>query len=483
MIAMLLTFSVLTSMASDGQIHLRSCRPMAGKVSTLPSRLKAKRYGTGDLFIGDRRQLTILVNFKDQVFSEEEPLPLWDNIFNKEGFSESPFWGSIHDYFYDQSYGQFRLTFDLIHISINESRVKYRSTDWDDENSQFLVKDIVDTLLTKDIDWSQYDWDGDSYVDQLLILYAGKGQNAGGDRNTIWPHQWWMSQHKDPNTQEYLSALPVYYDGKDYFVDCYCTVAELDINGGYGTFGTICHEYTHCFGFPDFYNSNESFLGKWDLMDYGNYNNDGYCPTSYSAHERMLMGWLTPTELTEDVSITQMPALADEPRAYLIRNEGNEDEFYMVENRQPTSWDKYLPGSGIVVFHIDYDEAIWSMSTGAPNTFIKQRYYIIPANGKTSTYSSQYWPYPYQENDSLTNNSNPAAILHNANVDGEYLMSKSLYQMRVDEGLASFDFKIPEVDAIDEPQISGSRPVETLYHMGRIAIVRCENGEVKKVVR
>jgi M6 family metalloprotease-like protein len=94
-------------------------------------------------------------------------------------------------------------------------------------------------------------------------------------------------------------------------------------------------------------------------MDYGNYNGNGYCPAGYSAHERWLMGWLTPTELTSATTVTDMPALNDKPQAYLIRNDGFENEYYLVENRQQKGWDTNIPGKGILIFHIDYDPTLW----------------------------------------------------------------------------------------------------------------------------
>ena len=103
-------------------------------------------------YIGSRHQLTILVSFNDQDFMQEDPLPVWERIFNEKNYNEQPFCGSVHDYFYDQSYGQFLLTFDLYRIALDETRVKYKSTYSDDENSQYLVDDLVDVLLTKDID-------------------------------------------------------------------------------------------------------------------------------------------------------------------------------------------------------------------------------------------------------------------------------------------------------------------------------------------
>ena len=72
-------------------------------------------------------------------------------------------------------------------------------------------------------------------------------------------------------------------------------------------FGTICHEYTHCFGMPDFYSGSvKGLVGNWDLMGSGNYNGKGYVPAGFSAHERWLMGWITPIELTEPAAINDI---------------------------------------------------------------------------------------------------------------------------------------------------------------------------------
>ena len=480
--ALFLSMGYLSAHADDGPIRVRGCRPMLREGAAGGGSLKVRRTTPDDHYIGDRRQLTVLVNFNDQAFTAEEPLAQWEKIFNTEGLVEEPFFGSVRDYFTDQSYGQFRPSFDLYHVSLDQPRSKYRSTSSDDENSQYLVNDIMEVLKEEEVEWPVYDWDGDGYVDQLLILYAGKGQNAGGDRNTIWAHQWWMTEHKDKETGEKLPPVPVVYNGTVYLVDCYCAVPELDQKGGYGSFGTICHEYSHCFGFPDFYYGSYSIVGDWDLMDYGNYNQGGFCPAGYSAHERMLMGWLMPTELTDPASISGLLPLSDEGQAYLIRNNGYADEYYIVENRQQKGWDRYLPGSGVVVFHIDYDPALWGSITDFVNTYDTQRYTIFPANGRNSTYMSEGWAYPYQDNDSLTDTSTPAAKLLHANAEGNYLMSKPLYHIKVENGEASFDFLQTGESSVGNILLRESRPVETLYRMGRVHIVRCENGEVRKIV-
>ena len=482
--AVLLLLLTISAAAQDVVVQ-RGCR-----VGKLRPREMVLRRGAqeaqpihvgGDFYHGDRNQLTVLVSFSDQQFLVNDPMPVWNNILNGVNYTEGKFYGSAYDYFYAQSDGQFRLHFDIQRVVLDQSRMRYSSTSGsygDDENSQYLVQDIMEVLKTRDIDWSLYDWNGDGFVNQLLIIYAGKGMNMDGDDNTIWPHQWWMSSHRKDYHKStyqpdvYCDPIPVTYGGKQYLVDCYCTVAE-EAYGDYRTFGVLCHEYTHCFGFPDFYGTNKT-PHYWDLMD-ASYNNNGFCPGNYSGHERMMMGWITPKPLTVSQTISDMSA----NEAYIIYNEGHPDEYYMVENRQQTGWDSSLPGSGLVVFHVDYDENTWLF--GVPNTSSKLCYHIIPANKESSYSYEAYWAYPYLANDSLTNSSKPAATLNNENTDGTKLMNKSVRDIAVTDGLASFRFTIDQSTGIVEHRTS--QPYTVLHDLGPIYIIRYANGDIKKVMK
>ena len=483
--AFLLLLLTVSAAAQDVVIQ-RGCRVGTPRPEGMASRRGAaggqtKQTG-GDFYHGERHQLTVLVEFNDLAFKGDEAATLeqWNKIFNVENFTEAPFKGSVHDYFLAQSYGDFIVFFDLFYVKVSGDVTRYESTSSDDENSQYLVQDIMEVLKTRnDIDWSLYDWNGDGFVNQLLIVYAGKGMNDGGGSNSIWPHQWWMSEHlKDGKQGEYCDPIPVTYGGKQYKVDCYCALAELTSKNDYGSFGTICHEYTHCFGFPDFYWKGTKYVYYWDLMDSGNYNGSGYRPPGYSAHERWFMGWLTPTELKENKTIENMPSLADKGAAYLIRNDGFDNEYYIIENRQQTSWDTSLPGSGILIFHIDYDAELWISTTEYVNTAARQHYVLFQANN-SSTYAQ--WAYPYLANDSLTNNSKPAATLNNENTDGTKLMNKSVRDIAVTGGLASFRFTVDQPTGIEELEAEGE-PRE-LYRIGPVSILRYPNGVVRKVVR
>ena len=177
---LLLTISVA---AQDVMIQ-RGCR-----VGKLRPREMALRRGAsggqpkqtgGDFYYGVRHQLTVLVAFNDRAFKDSvdvaATMAQWDKIFNAKNLTEAPFKGSVHDYFYAQSYGNFDLTFDLVYVKVKGNAVKYASDDYD-ENSQYLVEDIMEVLETRNIDWSLYDWNGDGFVNQLLIVYAGHGMN------------------------------------------------------------------------------------------------------------------------------------------------------------------------------------------------------------------------------------------------------------------------------------------------------------------
>jgi hypothetical protein len=68
--------------------------------------------------------------------------------------------------------------------------------------------------------------------------------------------------------------------------------------------------------------------------------------------ERMFVNWLDPIEIVSDgtYSIGPMETTQD---IYIIKKNFPEDEYLLIENRQPIEFDALLWGGGLLIWHID----------------------------------------------------------------------------------------------------------------------------------
>ena len=357
----------------------------------------------------------------------------------------------MYDYFYAQSGGKFELTFDVVGpLTVSEKQAYYGGNDWngDDKHPAEMICEAC-KLADEYVDYKDYDWDGDGNVEQIYVVYAGKGEADGGSSNTIWPHQW------------QLSAAAYYGDGEGTLtldgvkIDKYACGGELDgQTGDVNGIGTMCHEFSHCLGFPDFYDTDYSGgfgMDVWDLMCSGSYNGDGYRPCGYTSYERWMAGWLEPEELIYTKNVNNMKGLEEGGEAYIIYNEGNRNEYFMFENRKKTGWDSDLPGEGLLIVHVDYDKDIWA--SNKPNDDVNhQRMTWMPADNKfdATGYGSNRRltesglatdPYPITDNNVFNSTSKPAAKFYNKNADNTYFMSSSVENItRNADGSISFSF-------------------------------------------
>ena len=99
LLSALLLLSSLTAFSFDQPRRYIQPRSISSKRAAAAKRANP--------YTGERRQLVVLASFSDLDFENEDPLPLWDKIFNQPNYHEGEYQGSVHDYFYDQSYGKF----------------------------------------------------------------------------------------------------------------------------------------------------------------------------------------------------------------------------------------------------------------------------------------------------------------------------------------------------------------------------------------
>ena len=410
---------------------------------------------------GTKRGLVILVQFPDVKFHFSRST--FEHLFNEEGYLDDINKGSVHDYFLDQSYGQFDFSFDIVGpVTMKDSLYHYgkNNKNNDDIHPAVMVAEVVQ-MIDDEVDFREYDWNGDGEVEQIFIIHSGHDEAQSRVRNDIWSHAWTLTEA----VEEDDGNGPVEVDG--VIIDSYATSAELRGRSGYllTGIGTACHEFSHQFGLPDFYDTagNNFGMNSWDLMDYGEYNGDGGTPAAFTSYERMFCGWLQPAELIQPMTIRNMPALTSEPIAYILRNSGKEDEYYLFENRQKVGWDKYLGGHGLLVLHVDYDSLAWA--DNAVNTVQShQRMTIIPADNilYSGTLAGDPWPGSSDKTE-LSDSSEPPAALFNKNANGEKLMNHSITDIvESDDGLINFIF---DEEALRIPSIFPKKDEECTYDL------------------
>lgn len=401
---------------------------------------------------GSPRSLVILINFSDLQFVTSNPKVAFTNLLNQNGYSTNNGTGSAKDYFSDNSMGAFVPQFDVVgpfNLTKTYSNYGQNNADGDDMDPVQMVVDACTVAAQNGVDFSTYDTDNNGYVDNVFVYYAGYNEAEHGPDNTVWPHRWAIY----PGNNYSGTTASITFNGKK--IRDYACTSELKGSAGANMcgIGTFCHEFGHVLGLVDFYATNgasHQTLSYWDIMDAGPYLNGGKTPPSYSAHERFYLGWLTPTELKTPYDATLEP-LNTSNKAYIITENGNSNligsspnpvEYYLLENRQKTGWDAYLPGHGMLISHVYYNTVTWDKNTpnNDPNAMGVD---IVEADNIGSNQSLSGDPFP-----GVGNVTNYTPILRS----GVLLSSKPITFIKEKDNNIYFRFK----GGINAPSITTS---------------------------
>lgn len=457
--------------AVDAQQVIEKAKARRAKVNA--RRVQKREFGHPTTITGNKKAIMILVNFNDVKYEASHTNALFQKIANQENYTEGKFEGSMADYFKAQSRGKFTLDFDVVGpVTVSKAASYYGSNDsgGNDKHPGEMVVEAVTLAKNQISDWTPYDWDNDGYVDQVYVVYAGKGEADGGAETTIWPHAYDLSSSK-----AYGDGSGPVTVGTNLKVNSYACGPELNGQTGDITgIGVMCHEYSHCLGYPDFYDidySGGQGMGEWDLMDSGSYNGDSYQPAGYTSYERWFAGWETPIELgAEDVNVTDMKSLQNGGEFYIIYNDKNANEYYLLENRQFEGWDASLPYAGLLILHCDYNASVWEQN-GPNDDPAHQRMTVVPADG---AYTYEVWqgtkyyddaePFPYNNVTAFNKNfktkdnqAKKAAQFFTKTSNGTYWMNGSVEQITQNgDGTIRFNY----VANGGSSQGGGGTPVE-----------------------
>lgn len=376
--------NIMKAASSKRAFSFNSANIKKASVKGVPQRIRINDFPT----IGHQKSLVILWEFSDTDFTSiDNPKEFFNGLLNTPGFT----WegtginGSAVDFYHAASFNKFDPEFDVVGPMKLSKPATYYGSD-DPSQDAKIYEAIIESCkaLDSEINFADYDTDGDGKVDNIYFFYAGNGQaDTPNGTELIWPHSWYLGESGWKQT--------LILDGKQ--IDRYTCSNELRYKSDGSKvptgIGTFVHEFGHVLGLADHYDTSYGMLtfglGSWDTMASGSYNNDMNTPPTFSAFERAELGWLDYTDLNIDAdSINVLPNLADCNKAYRVKVDGtNDNEYFIMENRQKKDWDKYLPGHGMLLWHIDMDEEAWK-NNRVNTDMTHQRVDIVEVDGSAT---------------------------------------------------------------------------------------------------
>ncbi len=362
--------------------------------------------------LGQRRIPIILVEFQDKKFANSRERIIESMLTGQE---------SVGQYFRDQSNGLYQPVFDVYGIyCLSQNREYYggRSGTGKDKGIGWLITEACELASAEGVSFSPYDTNNDYYCDVVIVIFAGVGEAQASmyHPEAIWPCNWTLDAAKYYSRGGNGAFAPT---PNDPYINHFAVFNELHGSNDNGKtidgIGTFCHEFGHCLGLPDLYDTkNDHYgMGNWDIMCQGCYCDDGYTPVGYSAYEKAFMGWVEyiyPTPNTHYTLPVWNQKNKNTDKAVCVVSDVNKNEYFIFENRRRQGWDSYLPGQGILVTHITYSASRWSNNT--PNNEDIQLVTLLPADNKLSKYTESADTWPQYATTELTDDSKPATKLN-----------------------------------------------------------------------
>ena len=388
--------------ATRERVYKQQAKPLAGH--------RAAQYDYNNF-----KGLVLLVQFNDKEFSRPDCKDIMNDMINQEDYvgytgtngHQEVYTGSVRDYFSDNSMGKFKPEFDLY----GPYTVNFSQYDGNNKTEQILNAAL--DLADEDLDFSQYDRDGDGYVDLVYFLIAGNGSNySGNDSRLFWPHRSMIVKNGDWVVKDGVRIWD--YASSTELAGFTSVPSSIQIDG----IGTICHEFSHVLGLPDFYdsdyeqNGSSNDPGEWSVMTSGCYLNDSRTPVGYSLYERWSVGFMDADQTVLDTEGDYaLEPLYTSNTGYRIKSPVN-NEYFLFENRQKAfKWDAYLPGNGMLVHRVDKTNmSPWH--NNKVNANAEHNYYeVIRAKGyKNGANANDLFPGPTGSVSTLNSETSPANL-------------------------------------------------------------------------
>ena len=284
---------------------------------------------------GTAKVLMLCIEFTDVKHGASHTPAFFDNLADGPG-------NSMAAYFTQSSTGRFTVSGDSFGwYSSTQTMAHYGAPGGGQKDNPLLYQLVTEAVQAADaaVNFANYDADKDGWVDYLQIVHAGSDEAMTQIQNDIW-------------SEMYYDFDTPTVDGKR--VGMYSMVSEND------PMGVLAHEFGHQLGMPDLYDTDGTGgggqtdgAGLWDIMAAGAYLGNGDWPSLPSAWSRALVGWADVVTVTANRNTIPISAATQNATILRINLPDISNEYFLVECRANAGFDSYLPGSGLLIWHID----------------------------------------------------------------------------------------------------------------------------------
>jgi len=327
-----------------------------------------------DVDILELSNVVIFIYFSD----EQKPTSIGSKVDNFEGQDNS-----LYDYYNDLTYGKilidsvFAKENDTIYYAYQDVKTRnyYESCYDTTENGErrTLEKELLTAAVNGFNSAMDYlgvnlDKNDNGFVDNISFVVSGS-YNATLEKQwstLMWPHAWdfasILNVSKD-SIDVKLNGVKVYHYTLNFFDNL--------------TTGLLCHEFSHILGSPDLYHyktdnsdieDNYLPVGNWDLMHYECDTPQyltAYMREHYIAANSDTLKYIYQTQIGQ---ITNTGTFSLKPTTMVTSGNANDNIAYKINineyesiwieyrNKDVSTYDSDLAGSGLIVYRINTKE-------------------------------------------------------------------------------------------------------------------------------